>query len=78
MNKDKKEDEGFTVKGVGMLLSVGVAMAITAVMGLAIGIYLDRTFDKAPWFMLIFLMVGLAAGVRNAYHMLKRYGITDD
>ena len=73
-----KDDDGFTLKGVGMLLSVGIAMAMTMVMGLAMGIYLDKHFDTSPWLMLFFLMVGIAAGVRNAYVMFKRYGITDD
>ena len=81
MDKDSKDpgsDENFTLRGVGMLLSVGITMVVTTVMGLAIGVYLDRYFDTAPWLMLLFLMMGIAAGIRNVYHTIQRYGITDD
>jgi ATP synthase protein I len=45
--------------------SLGFSVALSIFIGLAIGIYLDRSFETTPWCTLIFLALGIAAGFRN-------------
>lgn len=45
--------------------SLGLTVALSIFIGLAIGVYLDGIFDSSPWLTLIFLGLGIAAGYRN-------------
>lgn len=61
-------------RGLAMIASMGIAMVVSTLIGLVIGIYLDRFFDTKPWLTLIFLIFGIAAGFRNIYEMTRKYG----
>ena len=53
--------------------SLGFSIALSIVVGLAIGIYLDRrVFHSTPWFTLIFLVLGVVAGFRNIALAIKK------
>ena len=45
--------------------SLGLSVALSIFIGLAVGVYLDRRFETSPWFTLIFLVIGIIAGFRN-------------
>ncbi|HNQ19214.1 MAG TPA: AtpZ/AtpI family protein [Smithellaceae bacterium] len=57
--------------------SVGIAMVLAIFGCLLIGVYLDRKFDTGSVFTFIFLLIGIVAGFRNLYVLIKRY-FTDD
>ncbi|MCP3678619.1 MAG: AtpZ/AtpI family protein [Deltaproteobacteria bacterium] len=61
-------------KGMALLASLGISMVIATFIGLAIGIYLDRYLSTSPIFTIIFMVLGIAAGFRNIYLLVKRYG----
>ncbi len=52
--------------------SLGFQIALSIVIGLAAGIYLDRRFGTTPWLTLIFLGMGIVAGFRNIWIVLKK------
>ncbi len=52
--------------------SLGLSVALSIFIGLAIGVYLDRRFDTNPWCTLIFLGLGIAAGYRNIGLAIKK------
>ena len=52
--------------------SLGISIALSIVIGLAIGVYLDRKFDTTPWLTLIGLGIGIAAGYRNIGLAIKK------
>lgn len=52
--------------------SIGLSMALSIFIGLAIGLYIDKRYDTSPWFMLIFLGLGIAAGYRNIGLAIKK------
>jgi ATP synthase protein I len=70
LNKKEKS----TFKGLGLLASMGIALVVTTFLGLMVGIYLDRVFGTEPWLMIVFLILGVAAGFRNIYTTMKKYG----
>jgi ATP synthase protein I len=52
--------------------SMGLAMVIATVLGLAAGYMVDRNFGTQPWGFFIGLGLGIAAGFRNLYVLYKR------
>jgi ATP synthase protein I len=57
--------------------SIGIAMVLAIFGCLILGVYLDRKFDSGNVFTFIFLIIGIAAGFRNLYVLIKRT-FTDD
>ncbi len=45
--------------------SIGFSVALSIFIGLGIGVYLDQRFETGPWWTLIFIVLGIAAGYRN-------------
>ena len=61
----KKETQR-ALKEFAYYSSLGFQVALSIVIGLAVGVYLDRkVFDTTPWLTLICLGLGIAAGYRN-------------
>ena len=54
-----------TIRELSYYSSIGLQVALSIFIGLAIGVYLDNRFDTSPWLMLIFLILGILAGYRN-------------
>jgi ATP synthase protein I len=52
--------------------SIGISISLAIFIGLAMGVVIDRKFDTSPWFTLIFLALGIAAGFRNIALVIKR------
>lgn len=68
MDKDLKK----TIKDLGYLSTVGMAMAISIAIGAIGGYYLDRWLGTQPWFALVGLGVGIAAAFRNLFILYKK------
>ncbi len=76
MDNDKKggPDKKGSLGGVLFLSSIGMSMVASILIGLVIGIYLDRYFDTKPWLTIVFIFIGVAAGFKNIYNTVKKYG----
>ena len=57
--------------------SIGIAMILAIFGCLLLGVYLDNRFDSGHVFKIIFLMIGIAAGFRNLYVLIKK-NFTDE
>lgn len=53
--------------GLGIGMRIGIELLSGIAVGGGIGYYLDQVLDSAPWFMIVFLLMGGVAGVLNAY-----------
>jgi ATP synthase protein I len=73
MDKDIKK----TIKALGYLSSVGMAMALSIVIGALIGYYLDKKFKTDPWLFLLFLLFGIIAAYENLIIMVRKANIDD-
>ena len=67
-----KRENRRTIKELAYYSSIGLQVAFSIFIGLAIGVYLDKRFDLAPWLTLIFLGIGIAAGFRNIGHAIRK------
>ncbi len=52
--------------------SLGLEMGLSVAIGIGIGYYLDRFFKTSPILTLIFLMFGVAAGMKRLYQVWKK------
>jgi len=66
------EDKRQLYKSLGFLSSVGISLVISILIGLAMGVYLDRWLDTRPLFTLIMLLIGVISGFRNVYILTTR------
>jgi len=68
---NEKEPNGF-IGQLARLSTIGIELAVSIVIGLAFGLYLDKKFDTSPWLTLIFLVLGIIAGYRNIFREIKK------
>lgn len=55
-----------------LVTQLGLTIIITILVGLGIGIFLDKIFNIKGIFTIIFLLIGIAAGFMNAYKAIMR------
>lgn len=82
MNEEKpsKRDEKkySYLRFLGVASTVGVNFVATTLVGFAIGHWvLDKFFNTGPWFAIIFMFLGIAAGFKYLFKLLKRSGEFD-
>jgi ATP synthase protein I len=65
--KDRK-----LIRMLGVLSTVGITMVAATVIGLFIGLQLDKFFGTSPWLTALFLLFGLIAGFRNLFLYARR------
>jgi ATP synthase protein I len=58
--------------GMGMFGLVGWTVAIYTILGVALGTWIDRRWPSGYSWTLSFLLIGLATGILNAWHWLKK------
>jgi ATP synthase protein I len=64
--------------GVGMFGVVGWTVAITTVIGVIIGIWMDRTWPGPYSWTLTMLFIGLIIGCLNAWYWIKKESSSED
>ncbi len=69
MKKDKPYDRT-VYQSLTMILQFGINMVVPIAMMTALGIWLDRKFEKG-YFTIILFVVGAIAGGQNIYRMAK-------
>ena len=66
-----KEDRRNFYKQLGRVSAIGLEMGLCVAIGLAIGYFVDRYFQTKPWFMVIFLILGIVAAFRSLFSLAK-------
>ena len=69
--KDNNNQKG---GALSLAFRVGVELISAVAIGTAIGWGLDTWLDTRPWLMLVFIILGGAAGVMNVYRMASGFG----
>jgi ATP synthase protein I len=70
-----REEKGHSILfGLGMFGLIGWAVAIPTLIGIAVGVWLDATFQSRYSWTLMAMIIGLAIGCLNAWLWLKREG----
>lgn len=56
---------------IGWAWRVGIDLVSAVIVGFGIGYLLDYILGTKPWLMIVFFMLGSAAGIRNIYRMIQ-------
>jgi ATP synthase protein I len=62
-----------TLIQIGSASSIGIAMVLAIFGCFFLGRWADRQLGTEPYLAFLFLLIGVAAGFRNMYVLLKRY-----
>ncbi len=74
-NKQPVEEKKKQKELFGQLMrysAVGIEMGVAVGIGVVVGSYLDRRFDTEPWLLLTFLGLGIAAGFKAFFRLVKQ------
>jgi len=52
--------------------TIGLQLVVSTFIGLAMGYFLDKWLGTSPWLLVIFLLIGIAAGFRDVFLEAKR------
>lgn len=72
MGRFIKKETRESLRIVAQVSSMGMAMVLATVFGLAGGYYFDKWLDTGPYGLIVGLIMGIIAGYRNIYVILKR------
>lgn len=59
------------VPGVGYAMRLGTDLVVTTMVGAGLGYTADHWLKTGPWFTVVFLLFGAAAGFRNVYRLVN-------
>ena len=62
-----------SVRTIGALSSVGFSFVLAIVIGVLLGLWLDRLFGTSRVFFFIFFILGFVAGILNVYRTAGRF-----
>lgn len=65
--KDRK-----LIRMIGVLSTVGLTMVFATMIGLFLGLWLDKMLGTSPWMAALFLLIGIFAGFRNLFMHVKK------
>ncbi len=69
----EKERKREFIRYLGIASTVGINLVLCTFIGFAIGYWLlDRFFSTFPWFTIIFLLIGIAAGFKYLFKVASR------
>ena len=70
-NEDKKHNREL-LRGLYMISQIGFTIAACLFIGLLIGRFLDNIFGTSPFLLLLFLLLGMGAGFKAIYELVKK------
>ena len=72
--KKKNQKKNFFYKDFGTFFRSGIELLSAIIVSLVMGIMIDNYFNSKPLFLIIFLILGFAAGIMNVFRSVKRLG----
>ena len=71
MDRKSLNNDNNQPASLGMALKLSTEMVAAVLVGTIIGFILDSWFDSKPWLIIIFFIVGVAAGITNVFRTAK-------
>ena len=69
--KSSSPDAPSNPKPIGKIMKVVVEIVAAMAVGLGIGILIDNYFETRPIFIIVFFLLGSAAGILNVFRVAK-------
>ena len=77
MVKNWDEKNNRFIRQVGLLTTIPVMLLSGPLIGFLIGDYIDKRFGTTPWFMVLCLMLGIVASIRQTINIIRKAGKKD-
>ena len=58
-------------RALGLITQIGKSMLVPILICLGVGVFLDRSCGTSPLLMFIFIILGVAAGFRSVYMLVR-------
>lgn len=71
MQKRSEDDRYSAIRQAGLLTTIPVLLAVSPIVGLFIGRFLDRKLNTDPIFSITFLIIGFVAGAKQVARVVK-------
>lgn len=71
---DDEDEKQKLIKQMGIFVTVPFVLSVPPVLGWLIGNWLDTFFGTSHVFMYLMIVLGLVAGFREFYRIIKRFG----
>jgi len=65
-----RENQRKWIRGAGLASTVGLVLVVSTVIGYAFGSWLDKKLGTDPWLMLLFTLMGIAAGFIEMFRIV--------
>src|SRR4030065_2262607 len=62
-----KQDRRALFRELGRYSALWLELAVSVIIGLAVGYYLDKWLGTGPWMTVAWIGIGFAAGIRSLY-----------
>ena len=72
---DNATGPGGSMSGLGIAMRIGVELIAALVVGVGIGLLLDRWLETAPLFLVVFFFLGAGGGILNVYRTASGLGL---
>jgi len=69
---DREKEESSSARNIGMGVMVPTTLAACVLVGIFLGYKIDGWLDSSPWGVVIGLIIGSLAGVREMMKILKK------
>jgi len=67
--RKKASDRFSRGSALSLAFRIGVELVSALIVGVGIGLLLDKWLDTTPWFLLLFFLLGSAAGIMNVFRV---------
>jgi ATP synthase protein I len=71
---EDKQNRNRQYADMARLSSVGIGLVVSVAIGYFAGAAIDRQFHTAPAFSIVFIFLGIGAGLLNVFRTLRKYG----
>ncbi len=72
MSDEKEKKDSVDMRSLWNASTIGLAFVTSIIIGSAMGYYLDMWLGTKPYLFFFFMIMGIIAGFKNAFHFLKR------
>jgi len=74
MDQQDKDKNRKKIQQIGVFTTIPFVLIVSPMIGWFIGKWLDKFFETAPYLMYALIILGFAAGIRECYRIIKKYG----
>lgn len=73
-----RENQRKWIRNAGLASSIGIVLVVATFIGFFFGKWLDEKLGTGPWLMLLFTLMGIAAGFIEVFRIARQISSEDE